>query len=86
MYQLVFSSAFERQLKKLVRKNPKLKNKISRVLKHLRRKINHASLKLHKLSGENNWSVSVGYDIRLVIHLEKNKIFCLRIGTHNEVY
>ena len=86
MYQLVFSSAFERQLKKLVRKNPKLKNKASKVLKLLRKNINHPLLKLHKLSGENNWSVSVGHSIRLVIHLEKNKIFCLRVGTHDEVY
>lgn len=86
MRELILSSAFERQLKKIVKKNPRLKNKIGKTLKTLRKDINQSSLRLHKLSGENNWSVSVTASIRIVFHLEKNKMFCLRIGTHDQVY
>ena len=86
MRRLVFSSVFQRQLKKLVKKNPKLKNKISKTLKILIKNIHHSSLRLHKLSGKNNWSVSVTTNIRIIIHFERNKIYCLRIGTHDQVY
>lgn len=86
MNQLVLSSAFQRQLKKLIKQNPRLKSKIAKVLKFLVQDINHPSLRLHKLSGEDNWSVSVTRDIRIVIHWEDNQIFCLRIGPHDKVY
>lgn len=86
MFQLVIASAFQRQLKRLVRQNPQLKNKITQTLKDLSKNIDKSSLKVHKLSGEDDWSVSVTYKIRLIIHLEGNKIFCLRIGSHDEVY
>jgi len=86
MHQLVFSAAFQKQLKKLIKKNPKLRVKIKKMFKLLIKNINHSGLKLHKLKGENNWSISITHNIRIVIHLEKNQIFCLRIGSHNQVY
>ena len=86
MQKLVFSSAFQKQLKKLIKQNPRLKNKTKKVFKLIIKNIRHASLKLHKLQGEDNWSVSVTYNIRVVIHKEKNQVFCLRIGTHDQVY
>lgn len=86
MYQLALSSAFQRQLEKLVKKNPDLKTKVSRIFKCLIKDINHPSLKLHKLSGRNNWSVSVTYSVRMIICLDGNRIFCLRIGSHDQVY
>jgi len=86
MNQVVLSFAFQRQLKKLVKKNFLLKNKVLKTSKLLAKDINHPSLKLHKLFGENHWSVSVTHDIRMIIHLEGNKIFCLRIGSHDQVY
>ena len=86
MNQVVFSSAFQRQLRKLIRKDSSLKNKVVKVVKWLIKDINHPSLKLHKLSGENNWSVSVTHDIRLIIHIEGGVVFCLRVGTHDHVY
>ncbi|MBU2591840.1 MAG: type II toxin-antitoxin system mRNA interferase toxin, RelE/StbE family [Patescibacteria group bacterium] len=84
--RLVLSSAFKRQLKRLIKKNPPLKNKVNKVLKTLLKGKNSPSLKIHKLSGENNWSVSVTYEIRIVVHLDAESIFCLRIGTHDQVY
>jgi mRNA-degrading endonuclease YafQ of YafQ-DinJ toxin-antitoxin module len=85
-YELVLSAAFQRQVKKLVKKNPKLKDRVAKTLKLLAKNINHSSLKLHKLSGENNWSVSVTSDVRVIIHLSGSKVFCTRIGSHDEVY
>lgn len=86
MERLVFSFAFQRQLRKIVNKNPRLKNKINKTLKTLLKDINHPSLRLHKLAGKNNWSISVTESIRIIIHLGENSIYCLRIGTHNQVY
>ena len=86
MQQLIFSSAFQRQLKKIISKNPKLKNKSNKTLKVLIKDINRPSLRLHKLSGKSNWSVSVTTSLRIVIHLDKSNIYCLRIGTHDRVY
>lgn len=86
MYQIILSSAFQRQLKRLIKQNPRLKTKIAKIFKNLNKDVNHPSLKLHKLSGENNWAVSVTKGIRAIIHLEGKQIFCLRIGTHDQVY
>ncbi|MFC1727063.1 type II toxin-antitoxin system YafQ family toxin [Patescibacteria group bacterium] len=86
MYRLVLSSAFQRQLKRLVKRNPRLKGKIKKIFEYLIKNVNHSSLKLHKLSGKNNWSISVTHDIRIIIHLEGDQIFCLRIGSHDQVY
>ncbi len=86
MYRIILSSAFQRQFKKLIKQNPRLKSKTSKIFKLLIRDVNHPSLKLHKLLGENNWSISVTHSIRIIIHLEGNQIFCLRIGVHNQVY
>jgi len=86
MNQIILSSAFQRQLKRLVKQNPRLRNRIAKILKFLAQNANYPSLKLHKLSGQNNWSISVTRDIRIVIHLRGKQVFCLRIGTHDRVY
>ncbi len=85
-YELVLSAVFQKQTKKLVKKNPQLRTKIAKTLKLLSADISRPSLRLHKLAGENNWSVSVTGDIRIIIHFSGDKVFCTRIGTHNEVY
>ena len=88
MNQVILSAAFQRQLKRLVRKNPKVKGKVGKTLEHLATDINHHRLKLHKLTkltGENNWSVSAAHKLRIVIHREGDQIFCLRIRSHDQV-
>ena len=52
----------------------------------LSKDINHPSLRLHKLSGRNNWSVSVSKSYRIMINLDNGIIFCVKSGTHEEVY
>ena len=86
MYKIVLSSVFQKQVEKLIRRDPKLKNRLSKTLKYLHKDLNHPSLRLHKLTGTDNWSVSVTDDIRIIIHWEDDYLFCTRIGTHDEVY
>jgi mRNA-degrading endonuclease YafQ of YafQ-DinJ toxin-antitoxin module len=86
MYEIYYSPAFLRKLKKLVRKNPQLKHKITRTTKSLSQNPSRSSLKLHKLSGRNNWSVSVAPDIRIIVSIRGKVILCTDIGRHDDVY
>lgn len=84
--KLILSKRFRRDLEKLLNSRPQLKSKVSKSLKFLQKDINHPSLRLHKLSGTNNWSISVTRNIRIIFHWEGNNLYLLRIGTHDEVY
>jgi len=46
----------------------------------------HPSLRLHKLSGTNNYSVSVNKSIRIIFNWERNIVYLTHIGSHDEVY
>lgn len=83
---LITGNRFDGELRKLLKKNPPFRSKINKCLNQLRKNPNYPSLKLHKLSGSENFSVSVDQSIRIVLHLEGDKVFLLRIGTHDEVY
>jgi len=85
-YEIILSAAFQKQLKKLIKKSPRIKPKVTKILKILAANINHPSLRLHKLSGENNWSVSVTGDIRIIMHFSQSKLYLTRIGSHDDVY
>lgn len=86
MYVVYFSRSFDRNLKKILKNNPKLKKRIQKQIELLSTNPKHPSLRLHKLSGENNWSISVTGDIRIVFTIEDKRILFNRIGTHEEVY
>lgn len=86
MYNLVLSDKFQKQVKKLVKTNPQIKSRFAKTFELLRKNVKHPSLRLHKLSGENNWSVSVTRDYRIIVHIEGDNIYLLRIGLHDEVY
>jgi mRNA interferase YafQ len=92
--KLIWSSAFKRAYKKVIKKNPKLKDKIANVLKKLEIDPFHPSLKTHKLSRNlaDFWSCSVAYDCRIIFELSENAqvlevfILLIDIGSHDEVY
>ncbi|OGM12659.1 hypothetical protein A2V80_01990 [Candidatus Woesebacteria bacterium RBG_16_39_8b] len=86
MYNLILSDKFQKQIKQIVKSNPHLKSRLARTFEYLRNNINHPSLRLHKLAGQNNWSISVTKSIRIIAHIEKDIIYFLRIGAHDEVY
>ena len=86
MYRVVLSEKFKKELKKDVRQNPKLWLKVTKTLELLTQDINYPSLHLHKLSGGDNHSVSVSKSYRIMINIENDIIFCIKFGTHEEVY
>ena len=84
MYQLEFTSRFERDLKKLS-SNKVLVKQIYNTLETLLETPSHPSLRLHKVSTEV-WSVSVNMSIRILINFSGNIIFLLKVGNHDDVY
>lgn len=86
MYVIVFSERFKKDLQKLIRRNPKLKTKIRKQIETLAVNPRNKSLRLHKLSGTNNWSLSVTMDIRIIFSIRNNQILFTRIGKHDDVY
>lgn len=86
MYRVVLSKGFHKELKKKVRQDPKLWQKVTKTLKLLSKDINHPSLRLHKLSGKDNWSVSVSRSYRIMINIENEIVYCAKFGTHKEIY
>ena len=83
---LVSSSKFNSDLCRFLKKNPNYKPKIKKCFSLMINNIYHPSLRLHKLIGLENYSVSIDMKIRIIINLDENKIFLLRIGNHKQVY
>lgn len=86
MYKVFLSERFKKQLEKNVRKDPKLWQKVTKTLQLLSKDIKHPSLGLHKLSGKENWSVSVSKSYRIIFTIENDALFCSKFGTHEDVY
>ena len=92
--KIVWSSGFKRSFKKIVRKNPQLKDRITEVLILLADDPFTPSLKSHRLGGKlaGLWSCSVAYDCRVFFSLSEDEeileifILLVNIGSHDEVY
>ncbi|GAP94069.1 type II toxin-antitoxin system RelE/ParE family toxin [Leptolyngbya sp. NIES-2104] len=92
--QLVWSSGFSRELKRLLRQNPQMNSQIEQTLEQLALDPFDPSLKTHKLKGDlaNCWSCSVNYSDRIVFQFVENsetveeEILLLTVGSHDEVY
>jgi mRNA-degrading endonuclease YafQ of YafQ-DinJ toxin-antitoxin module len=86
MYTLFEPPGFRRMLKKYLRKNPRLKEKVKQVYKDLRNPTKHKQLKLHKIGQPNKWAVAINYSDRISFQIEKECIILYKIGSHNNVY
>lgn len=86
MYDIFLTERFKKELKKILRKDRSLKDRITKQFKWLEIDLKHKSLRIHKLSGINNYSLSVNMSIRIIFSIRGKRIMCLRIGTHDEVY
>ena len=84
--RLSSSSLFDRSLYKLVKKDRKYKARVEKTLEHLVDQAMSNSLRLHKLSGSDNFSISVDMDIRIVFSWDRGEILLLNIGKHEDVY
>ena len=95
MRKLVWSNTFARALKKLLRRQPELKQEVEDTLKMLEKDPFTPQLETHNLKGKlsETWACSVGYDLRIIFDFvkdenkaEEDDIFLIEIGTHEEVY
>lgn len=85
-YSILLSKNFQKDLLKLISKNPSVKEKITKVLLVIQTNPRHPSLRLHKLVGIDHWSISVDLSIRIIMMIDGNNIYLLRIGSHDQVY
>ncbi len=83
---LVISSTFHKSMVKIAAKNPRLKKQITKTLKLLLVAPDHPSLRLHKLSNRQDYSISVNMSIRILVRFVDENIYLLAIGTHGQVY
>lgn len=86
MYKVVLSRSFGKELEKKVKNDPKLWARVTKTLILLSRNLKHPSLRLHKLSGRDNWSVSVSESYRIIFNIEGGNLYCTKFGTHEQVY
>jgi mRNA-degrading endonuclease YafQ of YafQ-DinJ toxin-antitoxin module len=86
VYKIVLGSKFEQQLRNLSRHDRRYLIKIRKIVDLLEQDVDHPSLRLHKLSGTKWHSISVNKSIRILLLIENDIIFLLKIGKHEEVY
>lgn len=91
-FVLLRSSAFIREARKIVKKQPQSAQTILNTLELLCTEPFHPRLRTHKLKGDlqDSWACSAGYDLRIIfkfVDQEKTQAILLEsIGTHDEVY
>jgi mRNA-degrading endonuclease YafQ of YafQ-DinJ toxin-antitoxin module len=90
MIGLVYSRVFEKEYRKLTKKNPSLGDKIKRKVEFFVNNPRHGSLRVHKVYSPKVgevFSFAVNGDLRILFGwLSEDKIMFYRIGSHKEVY
>ena len=86
--KVVWSSGFKRSFKKVIKKNPQLKQEIAKILRLLANDPFALSLKSHKLRGDlaGLWSCSVAYDCRIIFSFSEDGQLLEVVILLNEVY
>lgn len=84
--EIFLSTRFKRSYRKRVKPYPTKVNRVKKTLKIFQEYQNHPSLKLHKLSGKDRWSIKVEMDLIITFQYVQAGIVLMDIGTHNEVY
>ena len=91
-YVLLRSTAFVRETKKTLKKNPRLASSLKTTFQLLSTDPYTPSLKTHKLKGDlkSYWACSAGYNLRIIFRFVEHEgceaILLASIGTHDEVY
>ena len=94
MRPLVWTAAFTRAFRRVVRKDSTLRARIERTLQRLAEDPFQPALHSHKLKGALNgvWACTVDYEYRILFETAQNRqnrqeeILLLTLGTHDEVY
>ena len=94
MRRLAWTPKSQRAFKRLIKRNPQLKEIIRQILNQLVQNPFSPSLRTHKLSGDlaNVWSCSIDYRLRILFEFvddpdgSDQAILLLNLGSHDEVY
>jgi mRNA-degrading endonuclease YafQ of YafQ-DinJ toxin-antitoxin module len=90
MIAITYGRIFEREYRKLVKKNPKLRAKIKRKVEFFVKNPGHKSLRVHKVYSPKVgevFSFSANGDLRILFRwMSENRVIFYRIGSHKEVY
>ena len=82
------SPGYIQKLKKLVKKDFKLEERIETKLKLFMLNFKHPSLRLHKIKSRSvdMWSISIDKNLRIMFVYRDYGILLTDIGGHDEVY
>ena len=88
MPRLIFSEKFDRKLREFFKKHPEIERIVKQKLIILQQNPKDRRLKIHKLFGKFKGmsSAYITYEYRLIFYWERNVIYLVAIGTHDEVY
>ena len=92
--KLFWSQRFIRDFKRLIRKNPQMRDGVEKTLTILAEDYTRQSLRSHKLKGDLDgcWSCSIDYSNRIIFEFVNDPdnndlaINLLTLGSHDDVY
>jgi mRNA-degrading endonuclease YafQ of YafQ-DinJ toxin-antitoxin module len=84
--KLRFTQSFTQQYKKITKGNDVLDKRIRKTMDLLCTDVSHPSLRLHKITTDRCWSISVDKSIRVLIRIESDVIYVYHVGKHEDVY
>jgi len=74
---------YQRSFRRLTKNNKPLGIKVIQTLNLYKNDPNHPSIRLHKLSNQNIWSISVNMRIRIIFVYYKDSAILLDMGDHS---
>ncbi len=84
--QIEYSSQFIKKFQKLSKVDFSLKQGVISTIETFQTNPSYPSLRLHKLSNTNSWSISVNMRIRILfVYVANDKVLMLDLGGH-EIY
>lgn len=84
--QIEYSARFIKKFQKLSKVDYSLKQSVISTIEIFQNNPNYPSLRLHKLSNTNSWSISVNMRIRILfVYVTSEKVLMLDLGGH-EIY
>ncbi|MBI5620952.1 plasmid stabilization protein [Candidatus Gottesmanbacteria bacterium] len=84
--KIIVTRRFDREIDRLVKKRLDIAKRVEKTLALFSSNPHHPSLRLHKISRDGVYSLSVDMDLRILVLWEDDQSTLLRIGTHKDVY
>jgi addiction module RelE/StbE family toxin len=87
--KITWDQGFKRIYKKKVKNDDDLKKKFWNAMELFSKNPFNPRLRTHKLTGklEGLWALTIDYDCRVIFQfIDKNEVFLIDIGGHDEVY